>query len=124
METLVPYSCVSLCYRVLTVPMRNGNVANIILRMLVRQGSYRTYEEWKLPSDKSVKDGIDCSYRTYEEWKLVENEEGFKWCSAGSYRTYEEWKRICYIKYMELIHCSYRTYEEWKQACKRFNLAG
>jgi len=56
-------------YRVLTVPMRNGNPS--------------MYERLHLR--------LFCSYRTYEEWKLTHKNQRLE-KSKGSYRTYEEWK--------------------------------
>jgi len=79
--------------KVLTVPMRNGNVQlqfDIVLELV---GSYRTYEEWKLIETTSSIDMEVRSYRTYEEWKHVEFAYGWQ-MDEGSYRTYEEWKRI------------------------------
>jgi len=76
--------------------------------------SYRTYEEWKLPSINLYFVQWSSSYRTYEEWKLIFRNllnnlihkflpylwgmETFLWFPqvldlVGSYRTYEEWKR-------------------------------
>ena len=56
------------------------------------EGSYPTYEEWKLNKQNVLMSLKKRSYPTYEEWKLSENDfEGLKkWYS--SYPTYEEWK--------------------------------
>jgi len=35
-------------WNVLTVPMRNGNSPISLVLLLFQSGSYRTYEEWKL----------------------------------------------------------------------------
>ena len=56
--------------RVLTVPMRNGNFEAVATSLDYTQGSYRTYEEWKLIYYKAVEYICYRSYRTYEEWKL------------------------------------------------------
>ena len=37
-------------FKVLTVPMRNGNLLVLSLPVLLVLGSYRTYEEWKPPT--------------------------------------------------------------------------
>jgi len=56
-------------FRVLTVPMRNGNLTCKAYPSAVRNSSYRTYEEWKPPDNfVSIPDNFG-SYRTYEEWK-------------------------------------------------------
>jgi len=99
---------------VLTVPMRNGNVSRGTWRTknrgwflpylwgmetihafmrywIVRKGSYRTYEEWKLRISPAFWVQEYGSYRTYEEWKPTDvNGRGAP--PIGSYRTYEEWK--------------------------------
>ena len=75
---------------VLTVPMRNGNPRNVSLLNLNnpflpylwgmethpwsivtvrREGSYRTYEEWKQWWQDCCSRESQRSYRTYEEWK-------------------------------------------------------
>jgi len=120
---------------VLTVPMRNGNnrfefrvvIGNLwflpyLWGMETRkwrglnvtnEGSYRTYEEWKLGIKYSLVSCWPRSYRTYEEWKLylpnktkstliqflpylwgMETKDKRKtvYTNVSSYRTYEEWK--------------------------------
>ena len=80
-------------HRVLTVPMRNGNLGWTATERGFREGSYRTYEEWKQLRLRRATETKNRSYRTYEEWKLVVcfYEWDFPICS---YRTYEEWKRV------------------------------
>ncbi len=79
------------------------------------QGSYRTYEEWKLDRISSILLLKKSSYRTYEEWKHPEGRR-YPYKKYGSYRTYEEWKQgdFCGTQTSE-DNSSYRTYEEWKQ---------
>jgi len=78
--------------KVLTVPMRNGNKDLLMYLVIYLLSSYRTYEEWKLPW-------------AYPKSLLL----------PGSYRTYEEWKpSLIWIKLNRFLR-SYRTYEEWKQ---------
>ena len=48
METILQWTCCNNDNRVLTVPMRNGNSDFRSSSMWGQQGSYRTYEEWKL----------------------------------------------------------------------------
>ena len=55
--------------KVLTVPMRNGNSHRAIVNVRHIVSSYRTYEEWKLPSYEEAPVEQKSSYRTYEEWK-------------------------------------------------------
>jgi len=99
-------------------------------------GSYRTYEEWKLPTEEQLDELFDSSYRTYEEWKLYPDRSTLA-PNSGSYRTYEEWKLFPpnagtalsitvltvpmrngnnFFRKMEYrdVQSSYRTYEEWK----------
>jgi len=52
METEVEDVAKMLGVSVLTVPMRNGNAIVTILFSFSVIGSYRTYEEWKLPLDR------------------------------------------------------------------------
>jgi len=57
--------------KVLTVPMRNGNLHLLQDFLQLFVSSYRTYEEWK---QNKVYKSSPCffrSYRTYEEWKLI-----------------------------------------------------
>jgi len=55
---------------VLTVPMRNGNDSTSAAMSLRNAlGSYRTYEEWKPSPVLLIASFVFCSYRTYEEWK-------------------------------------------------------
>ena len=61
----------------------------------------------------TVKDG---SYRTYEEWKRNRMNQICKGIVSRSYRTYEEWKPNITIHTIFEIRSSYRTYEEWKQS--------
>jgi len=55
--------------KVLTVPMRNGNVANTAYSASYNRRSYRTYEEWKQYLYIFNLIPLVRSYRTYEEWK-------------------------------------------------------
>jgi len=58
--------------------------------------------------------GIDGSYRTYEEWKLaISSLPAFT--AVRSYRTYEEWKPCIVTLSSCFSKSSYRTYEEWKR---------
>mgnify|MGYP001403174934 CR=1 FL=1 len=57
--------------RVLTVPMRNGNMGKYAIPKSHVLSSYRTYEEWKLLKMTRNIRGLTSSYRTYEEWKLL-----------------------------------------------------
>ena len=53
---------------VLILPMRNGN--NPVLSIVeIGNGSYPTYEEWKLFTLSISTSFIESSYPTYEEWK-------------------------------------------------------
>jgi len=92
METVLPVVPFETDTIVLTVPMRNGNYIMKYIKKDLNEGSYRTYEEWKLHFRPKRYLSLFRSYRTYEEWKQDTGEEGV-------YR----------------IECSYRTYEEWKQ---------
>jgi len=94
--------------------MRNGNAPNGKIYAIPYNGSYRTYEEWKLQIPQWGYNRILRSYRTYEEWKLTSLE-------ALRYQTrlvltvpmrngnVGDSKRNEYP-----TDCSYRTYEEWK----------
>ncbi len=121
---------------VLTVPMRNGNTKESREAREGHKSSYRTYEEWKLPSIVQKAFRLHSSYRTYEEWKLpIRLKQNSP--RKGSYRTYEEWKheyglsdevvlemvltvpmRNGNSSHRPISHVwprrSYRTYEEWK----------
>jgi len=57
---------------------------------------------------------VDGSYRTYEEWKLVCRSLRIS-SYERSYRTYEEWKLVSMYRLLVVPEGSYRTYEEWKQ---------
>jgi len=59
----------AVCWRVLTVPMRNGNNDKCENEKMKRKSSYRTYEEWKLVTISVALNTGKSSYRTYEEWK-------------------------------------------------------
>ena len=123
-------------WRVLTVPMRNGNIVTsvksldefYVLTVPMRNGNL-------LPDDHTWTEtgflpylwGMETynilvllltllsSYRTYEEWKPGKPGTG-KTLSAGSYRTYEEWKLPNPKINIRTATSSYRTYEEWKLA--------
>jgi len=77
--------------KVLTVPMRNGNLEALKEALPRTISSYRTYEEWKLSLLLLPLHLVLRSYRTYEEWKPCNSSAS---CSSSfsSYRTYEEWK--------------------------------
>ena len=53
------------------------------------------------------------SYPTYEEWKL-NKQNVLMSLKKRSYPTYEEWKRFLFFFYLFPQICSYPTYEEWK----------
>jgi len=93
--------------------MRNGNPSTKGFTEAVKEGSYRTYEEWKLIMLLAPFTLTFSSYRTYEEWKPLSSFStsistfGFLpylWGMETRISTY--WTAI--------LHCSYRTYEEWK----------
>jgi len=79
---------------VLTVPMRNGNFLVASFGSTVASSSYRTYEEWKQELKIHPRYLLQGSYRTYEEWKLYDKKLCHGVWLASSYRTYEEWKRL------------------------------
>jgi len=100
--------------KVLTVPMRNGNLLLFSLLYHFLFCSYRTYEEWK-PSVSLVSNVITLVL-TVPMRNGNPNNAIFiiqkKW--PRSYRTYEEWKLLLKVIYMTKRVSSYRTYEEWK----------
>jgi len=60
--------------QVLILPMRNGNPPNSYFLFLLFSGSYPTYEEWKhKPSNLRLIRNSERSYPTYEEWKHSKN---------------------------------------------------
>ena len=69
METLSTSTIVLSLYRVLTVPMRNGNNDDEFCQVMLEYRSYRTYEEWKHYNVSYTRQVVLGSYRTYEEWK-------------------------------------------------------
>ena len=100
---------------VLTVPMRNGNVVDIVEQMDAHNSSYRTYEEWKLVKNLQyakqslvltvpMRNGNCLRLLVFHRstWFLpylwgmetsirsVANRFG----TLSSYRTYEEWKHV------------------------------
>ena len=114
METSYVYVIIHSDFFVLTVPMRNGNVHNVFSGSRICEGSYRTYEEWKLYEAIQENPRSISSYRTYEEWKPNISVPK-KLANASSYRTYEEWKLASVLfKNLTSLFSSYRTYEEWK----------
>ena len=122
---------------VLILPMRNGNLFRLIIQLPKDNGSYPTYEEWKLYSTfHNVSSNVNVlilpmrngnqnssilllisstsSYPTYEEWKRLPG-TAFSFTRECSYPTYEEWKlniSINFVLFQEFG--SYPTYEEWK----------
>jgi len=132
---------------VLTVPMRNGNIAGF-----GPCGSYCIFGFlpylWGMETTKKTTILAHiwlCSYRTYEEWKRG-GVTGAQAISVCSYRTYEEWKQLLstfvqlglkvvltvpmrngnrYEKSIgeTVINGSYRTYEEWKQYNTNCNIS-
>jgi hypothetical protein len=81
----------SLSFRVLILPMRNGNNIN-------STGSSNIYHTYL------------CSYPTYEEWKYKDSK--YRQIFLRSYPTYEEWKNF-HFPHAAICLCSYPTYEEW-----------
>ena len=81
--------------RVLTVPMRNGNLVffnffsktSAVLTVPMRNGNF-------FPNKVKINQIIS-SYRTYEEWKQYYL-HSFEYRKSRSYRTYEEWKRFSF----------------------------
>ena len=135
METLST-ACIVLFYiSVLILPMRNGNILEKLRHPSRDNGSYPTYEEWKLylqivPQLEALVlilpmrngNGSNClnssvrllsSYPTYEEWKHLPKKISYT-LSFGSYPTYEEWKLSSKSIALHPLVCSYPTYEEWK----------
>ena len=101
-------------FHVLTVPMRNGNFLNIrfiVQYVLVLTVPMRNGNTLRSELFRVPSLG---SYRTYEEWKP--NTARKTWRNYyGSYRTYEEWKRAFCSANLSTSFSSYRTYEEWKR---------
>jgi len=136
METINWCSCIKCKFKVLILPMRNGNTTLIPNSHFLCICSYPTYEEWKLDQPVQLNQNEMRSYPTYEEWKLGELRFINVSSSFSSYPTYEEWKLsiiILQVKtyymflsylwgmetyFIKLIFCnimsSYPTYEEWK----------
>ena len=58
METFHRRMINNITIKVLTVPMRNGNIDKGYDLGLLNLGSYRTYEEWKQGSDMNINEKI------------------------------------------------------------------
>ena len=101
-----------------------------------KNGSYRTYEEWKRIYEPSYIPSRPRSYRTYEEWKpffggIFELAQlkflpylwGMETSNFHEMLLYRPsflpylWgmETSCYVTTQLLIIRSYRTYEEWKR---------
>jgi len=99
---------------VLTVPMRNGNVAKkvlfktvmVVLTVPMRNGNtpFLFFFCEHLLTFLPYLWGMETSLYPH----LLAPP------AFGSYRTYEEWKHIKAADYSAVFYCSYRTYEEWK----------
>jgi len=114
--------------------MRNGNIVNDVKEVDVN-GSYRTYEEWKLELSERTTKSFRSSYRTYEEWKQRSRSEATPRryvltvpMRNGNNRVERQdiigYQFLPYLWGMETSNSknytrkehqsSYRTYEEWK----------
>jgi len=114
METPLEHPRFQPVSKVLTVPMRNGNISTTFRTYPTSTSSYRTYEEWKLVVPQDV-------YQTQALVLTVPMRNGNKLLNLrsksivqSSYRTYEEWKRFTDDDEFYIYSSSYRTYEEWK----------
>ncbi len=142
METCVAFDCYDWVIKVLTVPMRNGNVQWMQTHHHCL-GSYRTYEEWKQSEEMRLIAqifqflpylwGMETFWNTTnfnnQRWFLpyLWGMETSCLCfnayhpPMSSYRTYEEWKPREQKKGAAIAApCSYRTYEEWKLSSSPF----
>jgi len=82
--------------------------------LIVHQGSYPTYEEWK-PVSSFIVTGENLMFLSYlwgmETLLFLIDQRCY---SPSSYPTYEEWKPQKMALNLRISHCSYPTYEEWK----------
>jgi len=104
---------------VLTVPMRNGNLAlvvqvklpTLVLTVPMRNGNFQFSWNASIPSIVLTVPMRNGNFLQSITFSVVQ---------GCSYRTYEEWKRKYRIPSKQSILSSYRTYEEWKRSKTSF----
>ena len=110
-------------HKVLTVPMRNGNIngrkvsdwRRLVLTVPMRNGN------------KAAQEKLEKEAGEFLPYLWGMETQGLNFCLPfvrfSSYRTYEEWKLLHFFLGSEVIHCSYRTYEEWKPSLSRVSIS-